>query len=425
MTLSRGQRLRDVVIKLMPQAFITGRIVDEDNEPMANVTVQTLRYSYVQGKRQMVPASSEQSNDLGEYRIHGLSAGKYYVIAIGRNRLPEESYPSVYYPSTNDPATAVPLDVAAGSEIRGIDMTLHSAHTVRVRGKIPDLPRGTPVRIMPRNPSFSNIDAGRMAQIASQEGEFEFRGVTPGSYLLLVDFQENGKNRSVRQPLEVGNSGVDGVTITIPPSAKIDGQIRVDGQGGISLGSLSISMQLRDPTPPRARNTHANVDGSFGIENLSPDSYEVNISELPAGYYLKSARLGNQDVLESGLTIVGGTAKLDLVVSPAGGQVEGVVTDAKQQPAKAATVVLIPEVRRQSRLSLFQTTNTDQNGHYSIQGIAPGDYTIYAFEDLPPGAFQDPEFMKSFEKSAQSLTVQEGGHESKQLQQIQADDTTF
>jgi large repetitive protein len=294
-----------------------------------------------------------------------------------------------------------------------------------VRGKLPDLPRGTPVRIMPRNSSFSNIDAGRMAQIASQEGDFEFRGITPGSYVFLVDFEENGKRRSFRQSLEVGNAGVDGFTVIIPPAANIDGHIRMDGQGDISFGSLSVSLQLRDPAPPRAPNTHVKVDGSFSIENLTPDSYDVNVSGLPARYYLKSARLGNQDVLESGLTIAGGTAKLDLVVSPSGGQVEGVVSDSKQQPAKAATVVLIPEARRQSRLTLFQTTSTDHNGHYSIQGIAPGDYTIYAFEDLPPGAFQDPEFMKPFEKSAQSLSVQEGGHESKQLQQIQVDDITF
>ena len=32
----------------------------------------------------LVPGSSERSNDLGEYRIHGLSGGKYYVIAIFR-----------------------------------------------------------------------------------------------------------------------------------------------------------------------------------------------------------------------------------------------------------------------------------------------------------------------------------------------------
>jgi hypothetical protein len=420
LTLERGKRVTDIVIKLMPQGVITGRIVDEDNDPIFNVTVQTLRYGYTQGKRQLVPASAEQSNDLGEYRIHGLPAGKYYVIATVRNRPGEESYPSVYYPGASDPTTAIQVDVAAGSEVRGIDMTLSRAHTVRVRGKIPDLPRGTGVRLIPRGSLVSFMGGWQMAQITSQEGDFELRGVTPGSYMMVVDFQ-----RSFRQPLEVGKADIDGITIAIPPAANIEGQIRVDGQGDINLGILSLQLPLRDPMPVGTPASPVKPDGSFGIENLAPDTYDVNVSGLPAGYYLKSASLSGQDVLDSGLTIAGGTAKLELVVSPAGGQVEGAVVDAKQQPAQAATVVLIPEVARQSRRSLFKTASTDQNGHYSIQGIAPGDYAIYAFEDLPPGAFQDPDFMKPFERSGQSLTLREGGHESSQLQQIPADEIQF
>jgi len=425
LTIERGQRVTDIVIKLMPQAVITGRILDEENDPMVNVTVQALRYGYMQGKRQLVPVSSEQSNDLGEYRMHGLTAGKYYVIATLHNRPGQESYPTVFYPGASDPTTAIQVDVAAGSEVRGIDMTLRRVHTVRVRGKIPGLPRGTPVRIIPRGSSFSFLGGGPIAQITSQEGDFEIRGVAPGSYTMLIDLQENGRHRSFRHALEVGNAGLEGITIAIPPDASVEGLVRVDGQGDINYGTLSVSLQLRDPTPMGTPTTHLKADGSFGIEGVTPDSYDVNISGLPAGYYLKSASSSGQDVLESGLTIAGGTAKLELVVSAAGGQVEGVVTDDKQQPAKAATVVLIPEARLQSRRSLFKTADADQNGHYSIQGIAPGDYTVYAFEDLPPGAFQDPDFMKPFERSAQSLTLREGGRESKQLQQIPAAEAQF
>ena len=425
LTLERGQRVTDLVIKLMPQAVITGRILDEDNDPIANVTVQTLRYGYMQGKRQLVPTSAEQSNDLGDYRIHGLPAGKYYVIATVRSRPAGESYPPVYYPGANDPAAAIQVDVAAGSEVRGIDMTLHHVNTVRVRGKIPDLPRGTPVRIIPRGSAIPFLGGGPMAQIISQEGDFEIRGVAPGSYVMLIDVQQNGKHRTFRHALEVGNAGLEGITIPIPPEAHIEGQIRVDGQGDINLGILSLQLPLRDPMPVGTPASPVKPDGSFGIENLAPDTYDVNVSGLPPGYYLKSASLSGQDVLDSGLTIAGGTAKLELVVSPAGAQVEGVVADAKQEPAKDATVVLIPEAARQARRSLFKTASTDQNGHYSIQGIAPGDYIVYAFEDLPPGASQDPDFMKPFERSGQSVTLREGGHESNQLQQIPADESQF
>jgi hypothetical protein len=427
LTLEPGQRMQKIVIKLMPQGVITGRVVDEDGEPVANVTVQTLRKVYMQGRRQLVPGLAAQSNDLGEYRINGLSAGKYYVAAVVRRQpsialtAADERYLPAYYPGTNDPAIAIPLEVAAGSEMRGIDLALRRERTVRVRARIPDLPHGTAVRLLPRGSAFALVADDSI----SVDGVFEFRGVTPGSYLILVDFQENGKRRSIRQPLDVGNAGVDGVTIAVPPPASIQGQIRLDGQGEVGLGTLFVALQLRDPLPMGAPGAQVKPDGSFILENVTADRYDVIVNGLPASYYLKSARLSDQDVLESGFTMTGDTAKLDLLVSPAGGQLEGLAIDAKQQPSKAATVALIPEAERQSRLTLFKTTLTDQNGHYSIQGIAPGSYKVYAFEDLPQGANQDPDFMKAFEKSAESVTIGEGAHESRQLQQISVDVAQF
>jgi protocatechuate 3,4-dioxygenase beta subunit len=426
LTLGPGQRMQNIVFKLTPQAVITGRVVDEDGEPVANVAVQTLRNGYMQGKRQLMPGVAAQSNDLGEYRIHGLSPGKYYVTATVHNQLSmalttaEETYLPVYYPGTTDIATAIPLDVSGGSEMRGIDLTLRRAQTVRVRGRIPDLPRGTAVRLIPRGSPLVFMGGGQVGQINSPEGDFEIRGVTPGSYVMVVD-----SHRSIHLAVEVGNAGVDGITVAIPPPANIQGQIRLDGQGEINFGALQVSLQLRDPMPVGTPGGPVKPDGSFTFENETSERYDVSVRFLPAGYYLKSARLSDQEVLESGFTTSGGTAKLDLVISSAGGQLDGVVTDGKQQPAKAATVALIPEAERQSRLALFKIAATDQNGHYSIQGIAPGSYKVYAFEDVPPGACQDPDFMKAFEKSAESVTIGEGTHESKQLQQISVDESQF
>ena len=95
--------------------------------------------------------------------------------------------------------------------------------------------------------------------------------------------------------------------------------------------------------------------------------------------------------------------KLDLSISPAAAQLDGVVLDDKQQPAKGATVALVPDPARRWRTSLFKTASAEDNGHYSIQGIAPGDYTLYAFEDIESGAYFDPDFMKPLERSAETV----------------------
>src|SRR6266702_2625432 len=111
LSLVPGQHVKDVLFRLVPAAVITGRVVDEDNEPLLGATVQALRYGYVRGQRQLVPAGEEQTNDLGEYRIHSMAPGRYYVSAVyGRGNFASvttaasstetEGYEAVFYPGT-------------------------------------------------------------------------------------------------------------------------------------------------------------------------------------------------------------------------------------------------------------------------------------------------------------------------------------
>ena len=75
LTLGAGQRMKDLSLRLSPQAVIIGRIVDEKNEPIVSAFVQTMRYSYEMGKRQLLPTGGAVTNDLGEYRIHSPPLG--------------------------------------------------------------------------------------------------------------------------------------------------------------------------------------------------------------------------------------------------------------------------------------------------------------------------------------------------------------
>src|SRR5262249_54709565 len=51
--LNAGQTLRDVVLQIMPAGTIAGRVFDRDGEPLANVNVEALKYSYQEGQRVM------------------------------------------------------------------------------------------------------------------------------------------------------------------------------------------------------------------------------------------------------------------------------------------------------------------------------------------------------------------------------------
>jgi hypothetical protein len=81
LTLGPGQTLSDIVFRLVPAAVISGRVFDEDAEPVAGAIVQAMRYRYREGKRELMPAGMDRSDDQGEYRIFGLAPGQYYVSA--------------------------------------------------------------------------------------------------------------------------------------------------------------------------------------------------------------------------------------------------------------------------------------------------------------------------------------------------------
>jgi len=61
------------------------------------------------------------------------------------------------------------------------------------------------------------------------------------------------------------------------------------------------------------------------------------------------------------------TAQLDVLMSSNGGEVEGVVLNADDQPAKAAAVELVPDEPNRARSRLYRQASTDQYGRFLIK----------------------------------------------------------
>ena len=141
--------------------------------------------------------------------------------------------------------------------------------------------------------------------------------------------------------------------------------------------------------------------------NVPPDHYVLGLGGLPREAYVKSARTGETDVLSDGLTVTGaGTIEIAIAVASDGGAVQGVVRDKNQQLVSGAIVLLAPEWR--SRANLFKSTTSDQNGHYEFATIAPGNYKLFAWEDVEPNAWEDSDFLKDYEKLGEKVVLDPG-----------------
>jgi hypothetical protein len=71
-------------------------------------------------------------------------------------------------------------------------------------------------------------------------------------------------------------------------------------------------------------------------------------------------------------------------------------------------------------LSFYKRTSADDAGHFEFKGVTPGRYKLYAFEELDPSAYEDPNFLKPFETLSESFDVAEGGRIERPTQLILA-----
>jgi protocatechuate 3,4-dioxygenase beta subunit len=490
LTLSPGQRITDTVLQIMPAGTISGRVFDRDGEPLANVTVEALKYSYQEGQKVMNTVQNTRTNDLGEYRLFWLQPGQYFVSATppagqrggltnsspvagpgigggagdtgggrggrgdgrgggggrggGRGEqqgppqapaapaqnpddIASEGYIPVYYPGTTDAQSAAPIALSPGIVFSGVDLTVASVHTLRIQGQAINGLTGQPVRnanisVVPAQRGPGGGGRGRLDNLRSRsindQGGFEIRGLTPGSYEIIGVINDRNNRMTARVPVEIGNSNVQNVSVVMLPGFTLTGRLTIEGeQAGAGNQDLQrIRVMLRSDSPQIGGGNPASpvqADGTFMLQQVGRDDYHLTVSGMPRNGYVKSARYGAMDVLSDGVRLdKAPSVPLDIVVSSNTGSADGTVQNEKQEPSANVTVVIIPDAPRRNRLDLYRTTSTDAMGRFHIESIPPGDYKVFSWEDVETGAWQDPDFMRAYDGRGKSIRINEGASTS-------------
>jgi len=426
--LSPGQNLRDLLFRLIPWAVIAGRVLDEAGEPLPWAQVSALREVYSSGKRKLSSEVLVPTNDLGEYRLFGLQPGRYFVSAkykpglhiIARGEVreddSEDSRPEflpIYYPNSPDPAKASTITLKAGEELAAVEILLRPVTTYRVGGRVYNMvagrrsSTGVIVQLEQHNSSVAWGSPDHQSIVENPDGSFEIAGVLPGSYTLSAFWFEDGRRYQARQSIEVGNANVEGVNLTIATGISVPGRIVWEGKPSLDRDELLVTIAPADSRI--SFNGPARVMGnSFALKDVFDGTYRLGVIGQSKDCYVKSIRYGSTDVLEGGFTVFRGTqASLEVTISSRGSRVQGVVTDKDNLPVTGVWVVMVPDEAHRDQSRLYQKAATDQYGHYLLRGIAPGDYKIFCWDEVEDGAWEDPEFLKTYEDRGQKISVQE------------------
>jgi hypothetical protein len=152
------------------------------------------------------------------------------------------------------------------------------------------------------------------------------------------------------------------------------------------------------------------ANGSFCIKNVLPEHYSVEVSGLKDDYYLKGVYVGNQEATPGDVDLSNGSRQLRLMVSANGGRIDGTVLD-PSQPAAAAAVALFPEPRLDAP-HLYRKVTTDVNGKFVLRGIPPGNYKLFASNQIDMDSYRNPDIEIPFEKQGQAVTVEKNSRET-------------
>ena len=458
-SLKAGQELKDLTVNLTPTGNISGRIRDRSDQPLANIPVQLMRYSYdSQGQRNYQSVGSAKTNDRGEYRIYWITPGRYFLMAgsaisssnpmlaliammdgnsTSTNELPL-NLGLTFYPGVDDIGSARAIDLLPGAELDSVNLTLSPrppAH--RIRGRVIDSRTGQPpsraqVVATPQTPGITSNSAVDMVvsqlptnNYNSGNGTFEIRDLLSGTYLVRAMVQNPtpaAGPSSGMVAVSVGDSDVENVVVTVVPAGTVGGRIRVDGQQqSVTPDRLRLQLISRNPTSSiptnLVRSSFAAVpaaDFMFRFTNVAVGDYRLTLQGQGAAggsaVYIKEARFDGTDVLNGPLRISGSTSgTLDVLIGIVGGRLSGTLTDQRSQPVPVAQVVLIPGTR--DRLDLYRVGNSDENGHFNFIGITPGDYKVFSWDGLEPYAWFDPGVMAQSETKGVSVRVTESSSE--------------
>ena len=453
LALAAGQEMKDLVIRLQAAAVIAGRVTDEDGDPMAEAQVTVLRRTFVPGRSRWEQAGAAHTNDLGEYRIPGLAAASYFVsvtpppdfrsLIEASSDAPGEvrrnvvaalekvatAYQTTYYPGTRDRAQAAPIELHGGDDFP-VNFSLTPSPSLTIRGSVVNLPPGSTAAIMLQSRDFNLVLNGAEMH---KDGSFEIRDVAPGAYTILATVGNAAVPMMARQALQITSANVEGLRLAPQPGGSIRGRLRLEASSVARPDPSQMFLLLRsaegddDALSAFAMEesfstlAHVNADGSFEWKNVPAGHYSVQISEASAlpDWFLKSVTAG-RNATDSDFTVSGGTTTLDLVASGNGAVADGIASNQNDEPVADAVIVAVPEARFRSRPERYHKASADQSGRFTLRGLPPGDYTLFAWESVDGETYYNPQFLKSYENQGKALSLGEGERKSLQLKAIPA-----
>lgn len=393
-----GPNTGEVLLKLIPEAKIRGRIMDGDGEPAESVSVQVMAQAIVNGRKEWQQRGGAMTDENGLYRLEDLQPGTY-IISTGTSAAPAkpsnvsaqgklvpEVYPPEFYPNAPDRSAAQRITLTAGEEFQA-DFTLAPVHAFVVSGVVSGAQQGVGIMLQDADGQFVGVGF----RFDPRTGQFAALQIPAGSWTLR--FQSNdaqGHTYFAEQPVNLSTSDIHGLQVQLQPLASIPVHVATDTEQIMGVQVQLTSDKTAQQNYGNSFQAGKNAPGPQIFEGVAPGNYKVSAQAFGPGC-VTSIMSGAVDLTREDLHVAVGsdTQPIQITLSEDCATLSGSV--AGQSSDASGFIVVVPDSQTFTPMVL-----PIQAKSFSFSNLRPGSYRLYAFTDVSDLEYANPEALRDF-----------------------------
>jgi Carboxypeptidase regulatory-like domain len=411
------QQTDKLTFRLVPGAILHGVITTEGGDPVESARVMLFQKSQIgRPGGGLAQSGTAITDDTGAYEFSDLAAGEYRLAVVAEpwyalhrtQNNPAQSaaaepaaaldvaYPTTYFDSTTEEASATPLALSGGARVEA-DVTLHAVPALHIEVDTPRKQDGTITRAELRQTVFGNvIDAIRPGTFdASQSGTTEFSGVAPGHYELAQGDPPRVVQINATANLQVDPSIGMATTSVCGTLQRLTGPVLAE--------DCNLTLDPVDASDRQSPIQSVCLHGAFTFPSVPPGLWQLSVED--AGTQFSIASITEASHTRAGGLISVADRPLSLIVSVVPGLTR--VAGFARRDGKGVAglmVVLVPrDLGAISALARRDQSNSD--GSFELRNVQPGQYTVVAIEDGWEIDWAEPAVMARYLPGGLAVTV--------------------
>ncbi|HEV7511925.1 MAG TPA: carboxypeptidase-like regulatory domain-containing protein [Candidatus Acidoferrum sp.] len=413
----------NLVLRLTPLAFISGKVIDESGELVRKAQVNLYVDNQQGGRRRTVGINTVITDDQGYYEFSGLFPANYFISVSAKPwyTVPSFStagngfasppsvpasldvaYPTTYNNGATDSQAATPIAIQGGDHLQ-VDLHLSPVPILHLTFRVPQTeePQGISTPLFERrvfdSPEYVSVEG--VQQISP--GVFELAGIPAGKY--TARFLEPKGQGQLSSEINLRQDGQEIDATQGEASATVKVTVKMPGN---QSPSPQINIMLQD--------SHRQV---LGFQAIDPAG-EVELSNIPAGKYrilvnspngiysvVRTISAGVESAGHELNVAAGSSVSVTVVLGLGLVGVQGFVKRG-DKPASGVMVALIP-IEQRSHVEMYRRDQSDSDGSFLLPAVIPGNYTLIAVEDAWGFQWQQPDVLNRYLRHGQNLTIGE------------------